>query len=67
MDNLLSWEVITSANCEFFRLLGQSGFVVFDNSVLDVFLISRLGLALAASCAFYAVFASPSQDKLSGL
>ena len=26
-----------------------------------------LGLALAVSCAFYAVFASPSQDKLSGL
>jgi len=26
-----------------------------------------LGLALAASYAFYAVFASPSQDKLSGI
>ena len=26
-----------------------------------------LGFALAAFCAFYAVFASPSQDKLSGL
>ena len=26
-----------------------------------------LGLALAATCAFYVVFASPSQDKLSGI
>ena len=26
-----------------------------------------LGLALAASCAFYTVFASPSQDKMSGI
>ena len=26
-----------------------------------------LGLALAVTCAFYAIFASPSQDKLSGI
>lgn len=41
MDDLLSWEVMTSANYKFFRLLGQSGLMVFENNVLDVFFSPR--------------------------
>ena len=50
--------------CPRARLFAATTLSRFWNSVATY---AWLGLALAVSCAFHAVFASPSQDKLSGL